>query len=128
MWQPTVRNTLDHTLFPPGFEVFGLCYRPRVLDPLDDLGHGYEVDVVVVGEDLVHPEEEGVQELGVVFQPSGVEVQAEGRAVLLVMAVKIVVQEVVELIAGEDVRAGVDHSATGEVFVVAGVFPPVEFV
>ncbi len=33
-------------------------------------------------EDLVDPVEEGVQELGVVLQPGGVEVKTKGSAVL----------------------------------------------
>lgn len=125
MRHPAVWNSLHHTLLPPRFEVLRLGYRPRVLNPLDHLGHGYKVDVVVVRQDLIDPEEERVQELGVVLQPSGVEVQPERGAVLFVMTVEIVVEEIVELVACEDVGARVDHSATRQVLVVVGVFSSV---
>lgn len=128
MWQPTVWNTFNHTLLPPRFEIFRLGYRPWILDPLDDLGHGYEIDVIVIREHLVHPEEERVKEFRIVLQPRGVEVQTERGAILFVVAVEVVIQKVVELVAGEDVRTRVDHSTTGQVFIVVGILPPVQLV
>lgn len=68
------------------------------MDPLDDLSHGHEVDVVVVGQDLVDPVQEGVEELGVVLQPGGVVIEAERGAVRVVMTFEVVVEESVELI------------------------------
>lgn len=113
MRHPTGRRSVDHALLPPRFEVLRLRDRAGVLDPLDHLGHRHEVHVVVIRQDLVDPVEEGVQELGVVLQPGCVEVETKGSTVLLVMPVEVVVQEVVELITGQDVAAGVDHGATG---------------
>lgn len=125
---PTGGRPFDHALFPPWFEVLHLVDDPRLLDPLDHLRHGHEVHVVVVGQHLVDPEQERVQVLGVVLQPGGVEVQAHGRAVLVVMPVEVVVQEVVELVAGQDVGARVHHGTAGQVLVEARVLPPVQFV
>lgn len=102
---PTGGRSLDHALLPPRLEVLHLVDDPRLLDPLDHLRHGHEVHVIVVGQHLVDPEQERVQVLGVVLQPRRVEVQAHGRAVLVVVPVEVVVQEVVELVAGQDVRA-----------------------
>lgn len=90
-------------LLLPGLEVLDLGAGLRVLDPLDDLGHGDEVDVAVLGQDLVHPEEESVHEFGVVLQPGGVEVETERSPVLIVVTVEVVGQEVVELISSENV-------------------------
>jgi len=126
--QPASRRSFHYTLFPPRFEVLHLVYDSRLLDPLDHLRHGDEVHVVVVGQHLVDPEQERVQIFGIVFQPGGVEVQAHWRAVLVVMPVEVVVQEVVKLIAGKDVGTGVDHRATGQVFVKVRIFPPVQLV
>lgn len=120
--------SFDHTLFPPWFEVLHLVDDPRFLDPLDYLRHGDEVYVVVVGQHFIDPEQERVQVLWVVLQPGGVEVQAHGSAILIVMPVEVVVQKVVELVAGQDVGARVYHGTTGQVFVEARVLSPVQFV
>ena len=56
-------------LLLPRPEVLGGVHAGGVLDPLDDLGHGHEVHLLVVLQGLVHPVEEGIQELGVVLQP-----------------------------------------------------------
>lgn len=128
MRHPAGGDALDRTLLPPRLEVLHLRNRPRVLDPLDHLRHGYEVDVIVLLQYLVHPVEESVQELGVVLEPSGVEVESQGRAVLVVVSVEVVVQEVVELVSSEDVGAGVHHGAPWEVLVEVGVLPAVELV
>lgn len=125
---PTGGRSLDHALLPPRFKVLHLVDDPRLLDPLDHLRHGHEVHVVVVGQHLVDPEQERVQVLGVVLQPGGMEVQAHGRAVLVVMPVEVVVQEVVELVAGQDVGARVHHGAAGKVLVEARLLPPVQLV
>jgi len=39
----------------------------RILNPLDHLGHGNEIDIVVGLKDLIHPVEESVEELGVIL-------------------------------------------------------------
>lgn len=115
-------------LLLPGLEVLDLGAGLRVLDPLDDLGHGDEVDVAVLGQDLVHPEEESVHEFGVVLQPGGVEEEAERGAVLGVVAVKVVVEEGVELLARQDVGARVNHGAAGQILVECGVFAAIQLV
>lgn len=128
MRQPAVGDALHHTLLPPRLEILRLRHRPRVLDPLDHLGHRHEVDVIVVGQDFINPEQERIQKLRIVLQPSRVEVETQRRPVLLVVAVEVVGQEVVELIPGEDVGTRVDHGASREVLVVVRVFSSVEFV
>lgn len=115
-------------LLAPTFEILRVRDRARVLNPLDHLRHRHEIDVVVVREDLVDPVEERLQKFRIVFEPGGVEVETERRAIFLVMPIEIVIEEIVELIAVEDVRARVDHGASGEVFVVGRVFATVQFV
>lgn len=66
---------------------------------MDDLGHGHEVDVAMVFEDFVDPEEKSVEEFGVVLEPGGVVVETEWSAVLIVVTLKVVVEKSVELIA-----------------------------
>lgn len=66
---------------------------------MNDLRHGDEIDVVVVGEDFIDPVEESFEEFRVVFEPCGVEVQAQRCAVLIVVTLEVVVEESVELIA-----------------------------
>ena len=54
-------------LLLPRREVPGGLYGDRVLDPLDYLGLGHEVDLGVVCENLINPVEEGIKELGSVL-------------------------------------------------------------
>ena len=95
---------------------------------MDDLGHGDEVDILVDVPDLVQPVEKGVEELRVVLEPSGVVEETEGRPVLLVVPVEVVVEKVVELLLAADGAAGVHHGAAREVLLHAGVLPPVQLV
>ena len=125
---PTGRGAVDDALLPPRFEVLGFRDRPGVLDPLDNLRHGDEIDVVVLLQNLVDPVQESVQEFGIVLEPSGVEVKTDRSPVLIVMSVEIVIEEIVKLISREYVGAGVDHGASRKVLVKVGVFAPVEFV
>lgn len=118
----------NHTLFPPRFEVLGFANSSWILYPLNYLGHSYEVHVFTVFQNFVNPEQESVQELGVVLQPSGVEVQSEWCPVFFVVTLEVVVQEIVELVTGENVGARIDHSTTGYIFVDGGVFSSVKFV
>lgn len=128
MGHPARRRSLHRTLLPPRLEVLRLGDGARVLDPLDHLRHRHEEDVVVILQDLVDPVEEGVQELGIVLEPGGVEVEAEGRAILLVVAVEVVIEEIVKLIAGQDVAARVHHGAAGQVLVVLRILASVQLV
>lgn len=56
------------------------------------------------------------------------EVQAQGSAVLVVVAIEVVVQEVVELVPGQDVRAGVHHGTAGQVLVIGGILAPIQLI
>ncbi len=115
-------------LLLPGLKVLGATGVGGVLDPLDHLGHGDEVDIRVVGENLIHPVEEGIKELRVVLEPGCMEEQAQRCTVLVVVAVEVVGQEVVELISAENVGAGVHHGATREVLINSRVLPPVQLI
>ena len=112
----------------PRLELIQLFDGTGILHPLDDLRHGDEVDVVVLEQGLVDPVEEGVEHFRVVLEPSGVVEESQRGAIGVVMALEVVVEEVVELLAVEDVGARVDHGATGQVFVVLGVFATVQLV
>lgn len=72
---------VDDALLLPGLVVVQLADGAGVLHPLDDLGHGDEVNVLLVLQGLVQPVEEGVQDVGVVLQEGRVEEQTEGSAV-----------------------------------------------
>ena len=115
-------------LFLPGLERSSLFNVARVLNPLDNLSHGYEVDIIVGLENLVHPIEESVKELGVVLQPGSMEEKAKGSSVLIVMTIEVVCEEVVELVTAEDVRTGVNHGTAWQVLINSRVFPPVQFI
>lgn len=82
----------------------------------------------MIGQDLIDPVEEGVKELGIVLQPGGVEVQTQWGAILIVMAIEVVIQEVVELITGQNVRAGVNHSAARQVLIIGRILTTIQFV
>lgn len=128
MRHPTRWWTLHHALLPPGLEVLRFGDGARILDPLNHLGHRYEVDVGVALQDLVDPIKEGVQKLGIILQPGSVEVETEGRAILLVVTVEIVIEEIVELVTGQNVAAGVHHGAAGQVLVVLRVLATIQLV
>lgn len=119
---------LRRALFLPGLERSSFFNVARVLNPLDNLSHGHEVDIIVGLENLVHPIEEGVKELGVVLQPGCMEEKAKGSSILVIMTIEVVREEVVELVAAEDVGAGVNHGTAWQVLVNSRVFPPVQLV
>lgn len=96
---PAGRSSDGAAFLLPWLEVLDFSAGLRILDPLDNLSHGDEVDVGVFGHNFVHPKEESIHEFGVVLQPSGVEEEAEWGAVLSVMAIEVVVEESVELFA-----------------------------
>jgi len=123
----TGRLTLDITLFFPGGEVVDTTDFSGGLNPLKDLGHRDEVNIVLV-EQLVDPLQESVEVLGVELKPRGVEVESKRSSVGLVMSLEIVVEEVVELFPGNDVGTGVNHCASGKFFVERGVITTIEFV
>lgn len=125
---PARGDALHRALLPPRLEVLGFGDSSWVLDPLNYLSHSNKIDIIVALKDFIDPVQESFQKFGVVSQPSGVEVQTERRTVLFVVAVEIVVQEVVELITGQDVRTRVYHSAAWKIFVVVGVLAAVELV
>lgn len=128
MGHPACRGSVHCALLPPGLEVLRFRDGARVLNPLDHLSHRHEVYVIVALQDLVDPVQESVQELGIVLQPGGVEVEAEGRAILFVVAIEVVVEEVIELIAGQNVAARVHHGAAGKVLVVLRILASIQLV
>lgn len=56
------------------------------------------------------------------------EIETKRRAVLLIVTIEIVIKEVQELIAGQDVAARVDHSAPRKIFIVLWIFATIQFV
>lgn len=128
MRHPTRLRALYSALLPPRLEILRLGDGARVLNPLNHLGHRHEVDVVVTLQNLVDPVKEGVQKFRIVLQPGSVEVEAERRAILLVVTIEIVIEEVVELVTGQDVAARIHHGAAGQVLVVLRILAPVQFV
>jgi len=94
---------LNGTPLLPGFKGTGLINILGVLDPLDNLGHGHKVNIIVVVDDLINPVEEGIEEFWVVLEPSSMEKEAKRSTVLIVVTVEVVGQEIVELITAENV-------------------------
>lgn len=127
VWQGTDRLTLDLALLFPGSELIDRTDFGGLLNPLENLGHGDEIDVVLL-EHLIDPLDECVEVLGVELQPGSVEVETEWGTVGLVVALEVVIQEVVELFTGNDVGAGVDHRTTGEFFIEGGIVSSVQLV
>jgi len=122
------RRRLNVALLLPGVKVFGLVRVLGILDPLDDLSHSDEVNILVLSQNLIDPVEEGIEELGVVLEPGSVEEETKRGTVLIVVTVEVVSEEIVELIAAQDVGARVDHSTSGKVFIDGGIFPTIELV
>lgn len=122
------RLRFDLALLLPGLEVSGLVRVLGILDPLDDLRHSDEVNVLVLSQNLVDPVEESIEEFGVVLEPGSMEEETKGSTVLIVVTVEVVSEEIVELIAAQDVGARVDHSTARKVFIDGGVFPTIELV
>lgn len=58
MRYPTSGVALYGTLLPPGLEVLSFSNSAGVLDPLDYLGHCYEVHIIVARQDFVNPVQE----------------------------------------------------------------------
>ena len=125
---PASRSTNGIAFLLPWVEALDFAARFRVLDPLNDLSHGDKVDIVMLGDDFINPEKEGVHKLGIVLEPSGMEEETEWSAVLSVVAVKVVVEEGVELFTGQNVGARVNHGAAWQVFVEFGIFTTIQFV
>lgn len=128
MGHPARRRSLHRALLSPGLKVLRFCDGARVLDPLDHLSHRHEVYIIVALQDLIDPVQESVQELGIILQPGGVEVEAKGRAVLLVVSIEVVVEEVIKLIAGQDVATRVHHSAAGQILIVLRILAPIQLI
>lgn len=55
---PASGVALYRALLPPGLEVLGFSNSAGVLDPLDYLGHCYEVYVIVARKNFVNPVQE----------------------------------------------------------------------
>lgn len=125
---PTGWFAFNVALLPPGFEVLDFTDGAWVLHPLDDLSHGDKVDIIVVGQDFIDPVQESIQEFRIVLQPGSMEVQTKWGTILIVMAIEVVVQEVVELITGQNVGARIDHGTAGQVFIIGGILTTIQFI
>merc|ERR1719507_1296003 len=101
----TVCPWTGRALLLPGGIVLGRIHGYRVLNPLDDLGHGDEVRFWVALQDFVDPVQEGIKIFRVVLQPCSMEEQTERGPVLVEVTVEVVSEEVVELVSAEDVGA-----------------------
>lgn len=122
-------RAVDDALLLPGLVVVQLADGAGILHPLDDLGHGNEVNVLLVPQSLVQPVEEGVENVGIVLQEGRVEEQTEGSAVGFVVTVEVVLQEVEELLGlGLGGEAGVHHVASWEAVLVGGLLATVHLV
>jgi len=95
---------------------------------LDDLCHGNEVDIIVLADDFIHPEEEGVHEFGIVLEPGSVEEEAKRGPVLSIVPIKVVVEEGIELLSRQDVGARINHSTAWEILVELRVLTTVQLV
>lgn len=100
IWYPACWLWLwvNATFFLPWIEVFNLWWLTWVLNPLDDLCHGYKIDIIVIGKNFIDPIEECLEEFRVIFKPCSVEVETEWSAVLVVVTLKIVLEKSVKLI------------------------------
>jgi len=125
--QGTCGLSLDVALFLPGSEVVDTADLSGRLNPLKDLGHRDEVHVVLVKK-FIDPLQESVKVLGIELEPGGMEIKTQGGPVGLVMSLEVMVEEVVELFARDNIGAGVHHRATGKFFVERWVITTIEFV
>lgn len=128
MWHPAGRLPFHCALLPPRLKIFHLRDGSGILDPLYNLCHRYKVNVVVVRQNLIYPVEEGVKEFRVVLEPGCMEIETQWGAVLLVMAIEVVVEEIVKLVASEDVGARIHHSASGQVLIKLRIFSAIQLV
>lgn len=116
-------------LLLPGLVVVELTNGSWILHPLDDLGHGDKVDVGVVSQSLIQPEEEGIQDLRIVLQESRVEEKTERSSVGFVMAIEVISQELVELIScGFVGEAGVHHSTPWQLLLDGWLFTTIHLI
>ena len=61
----------------------------RALHPGEDLAHGHHVHVVIGPQHLLQPVEESLHHLRQLGKPGGVQVEAQGSSVLLVVPDKV---------------------------------------
>lgn len=66
---------LNCALLSPWLEVLDFIGSFRILHPLDNLGHRYEINVAVIRQDLIDPVKECVKEFGIVLQPCSMEIK-----------------------------------------------------
>ena len=82
---------INCALLLPWVKVFDFRRLSWILNPLNNLCHCHEINVIVVGENFIDPIKESFEEFWVVFQPRSVVVKTEWSTVLIVVTVKIVV-------------------------------------
>jgi len=95
---------------------------------LDNLKLSNKVYIVVSCEDVVDPFVENISEPLVGDQPGGVERQAEGSLVSLVVTQEVVVKKLFKLILVIDIGARGYKMTTGQILIKVGIITPVELV
>lgn len=118
---------LDVALLLPLLEVAQRVELGRVLHPLDDLQHRDEENVIS-SQHLFDKLDQLFAVFFLRFQPRCVEVEAERCAVAIVVTVEVVAQKTSELLAALDVRARVNHVATGQRLVEGRVVATIQLV
>lgn len=103
-------NTLDVTTILPAFKILDDGDVCGSLHPLDCLCHGDKVNVTFL-QDFCDPFDESPSEFVTFLKPRGVEIEAEGSPIAVVMTIEIVVQEIVELFRLVDVATRIHHGA-----------------
>jgi len=119
--------TFNVALFFPFLEVSQTSQLGGVLHPLDDLEHGDEVNVIT-GQHLFHELDEGSSEFLLALEPRSGEVETEGSAVGVEVAVEVVLQHLIELVTGGNVGTGIDDGTTGQRFIEVRVVTAIQFV
>lgn len=90
---------INCALLLPWVEIFDFWSLSWILNPLNNLSHCHEINVVVVFENFIDPIKESFEELRIVFQPRRVIVKTKWSAIRIVVTFKVVVEESVELVA-----------------------------
>lgn len=125
--QGAVGLALDVAFLLPFLEVAQRIELCGILHPLNDLQIGHE-EHIVASQHLLDELDQLIAILLLRLEPRGMEVQAEWGTVAVVVAIEIVAQQTRELFARGDVRAGVDHVATGQRFVERGIITTIQLV
>lgn len=88
----------DRALLLPWIEALYFARCLWILHPLNDLCVGDKIHIAMIGENLIDPVEEGVEEFGIILEPCSVEVETEWSTVCIVVTFKVVIEKGVKLI------------------------------